>query len=187
MFDRLKSFLFEPKSIAPLVVFRIIFGLATFISTARFLYLGWVDLHFVNTQVQFKYFGFEWVQLATSSIMYVLHYLMLAASLGIVFGAFYRVSAIVFFISFTYCELIDITYYLNHYYFVSLIAFLLIWMPANAHFSWDASCLMLLCNQTSWLTSRFVKTCRSGFASFPKPKDWRPRGPGIAPPPIQTP
>ncbi|MDP3929059.1 MAG: HTTM domain-containing protein [Bacteroidota bacterium] len=138
MFDRLKSFLFEPKSIAPLVVFRIIFGLATFISTARFLYLGWVDLHFVNTQVQFKYFGFEWVQLATASIMYAIHYLMLAASLGIVFGAFYRVSAIMFFISFTYCELIDITYYLNHYYFVSLIAFLLIWMPANAHFSWDA-------------------------------------------------
>lgn len=138
MFARLKYFLFEPKSIAPLVVFRIIFGLATFISTARFLYLDWVDLHFVNTQVQFKYFGFEWVQLAPASIMYAIHYLMLAASLGVAFGAFYRVSAIVFFISFTYCELIDITYYLNHYYFVSLIAFLLIWMPANAHYSWDA-------------------------------------------------
>lgn len=137
MCKRLTNFIFEPHSIAPLVVFRIIFGLATFISTARFLYLDWVDLHFVNTQVQFKYFGFEWVKVASPIVMYAIHYLMLAASLGITFGAFYRLSAMVFFLAFTYCELIDITYYLNHYYFVSLIAFLLIWVPANAYFSVD--------------------------------------------------
>lgn len=138
MLRKLSNFFFEPHSIAPLVVFRIIFGLATLISTARFLYLDWVDLHFVHTQVQFKYFGFEWVQLAPAWVMYAIHYIMLAASLGIIFGAFYRVSATAFFLAFTYCELIDITYYLNHYYFVSLVAFLLIWVPANAHFSIDA-------------------------------------------------
>ncbi|MCG9880432.1 MAG: HTTM domain-containing protein [Bacteroidia bacterium] len=137
MLNRLNKLFFEPHSIAPLLVFRIIFGLATFISTARFLYLDWVDLHFISTQVQFKYFGFEWVKVAPAAVMYAIHYLMLAASLGVILGAFYRLSAITFFLLFTYCELIDITYYLNHYYFVSLVAFLLIWVPANANFSID--------------------------------------------------
>ncbi len=100
--------------------------------------LDWVDLHFVNTQVQFKYFGFEWVHLLQPNLMYALHVLMLVASLGIMLGAFYRISAIVFFVAFTYCELIDITYYLNHYYFVSIVAFVMCWLPANAAFSVDA-------------------------------------------------
>ncbi|MEM9051668.1 MAG: HTTM domain-containing protein, partial [Bacteroidota bacterium] len=39
---------------------------------------------------------------------------------------------------FSYVELIDITYYLNHYYYVSLVAFLLIFVPANRGFSFDA-------------------------------------------------
>jgi len=138
MFNRLKTHFFSPQSIAPLVVFRILFGLATLISTTRFLVLDWVDLHFVDTQVQFKYFGFEWVQLAPPVIMYAIHYLLILASLGIVFGAFYRISITLFFVLFTYCELIDITYYLNHYYFVSIVAFMLIWVPANAYFSYDS-------------------------------------------------
>jgi hypothetical protein len=121
----------------PLVSLRILFGAATFISTLRFMLLGWVDLHFVNTHVQFKYFGFEWVKVLPAHIMYAIHIAMLLASLGIMLGAFYRISAIVFFICFTYCELIDITYYLNHYYFVSLVACLLCLVPANANYSVD--------------------------------------------------
>jgi hypothetical protein len=123
---------------APLVSFRVLFGAATFISTLRFILLDWVDLHFVNTKVQFKYFGFEWVSLLEPNTMYALHILMLLTSLGILMGAFYRISAIVFFLTFTYCELIDITYYLNHYYFVSIIAFVMCWLPANVAFSVDA-------------------------------------------------
>ena len=45
----------------------------------------------------------------------------------------------VFFLGFTYVELLDVTTYLNHYYFVSLVAFLLVWLPANRHYSLDAS------------------------------------------------
>lgn len=137
--NKLTNILFKPVSIAPLVTFRILFGAATFISTLRFLLLGWVDLHFVNTQVQFKYFGFYWVDVLPANAMYFIHGLMLLASVGIMFGAYYRLAATVFFICFTYCELIDITYYLNHYYFVSVVSFLMIWVPANSWFSVDAN------------------------------------------------
>ncbi len=129
---------FSKKSIAPLVVFRILFGVATLFSTSRFLILGWVNLHFVATKVQFKYDGFEWVKLLPESYMYFIHFLMIIASIGIIFGAFYRICAVLFFLCFTYCELIDITYYLNHYYFVSLISFLMCFVPANAFYSIDA-------------------------------------------------
>ncbi len=137
--NKLTNILFKPVSIAPLVTFRILFGAATFISTLRFLLLGWVDLHFVNTQVQFKYFGFYWVDVLPANAMYFIHGLMLLASLGIMLGAYYRLAAAVFFLCFTYCELIDITYYLNHYYFVSVVSFLMIWVPANSWFSVDAN------------------------------------------------
>lgn len=106
-------------------------------STLRFWYLGWIEEHFIDTQITFKYFGFEWVQLLSPEGMYVLHALMLLGALGVWLGFFYRISASVFFLTFTYAWLIDLTYYLNHYYFVSIAAFLLILVPANRRFSLD--------------------------------------------------
>lgn len=124
--------------IEPLVTFRVVFGALMLLSTLRFLYLGWVEDHFIHTQFQFKYYGFEWVTLAPPFWMYALHGVLLLASIGILLGAFYRLAAVVFFLGFTYTQLIDLTYYLNHYYFVSLLSFLLIFLPANQAYAWDA-------------------------------------------------
>jgi hypothetical protein len=44
---------------------------------------------------------------------------------------------ILFFFSFTYIELIEKTTYLNHYYFISILSFLLVFLPANKCFSMD--------------------------------------------------
>ena len=52
-------------------------------------------------------------------------------------GLKYKTSIILFFLSFTYIELMDKTTYLNHYYFISILSFLLIFIPANAIFSVD--------------------------------------------------
>jgi hypothetical protein len=69
--------------------------------------------------------------------MYVLFILLLIACIFIIFGLFYRTNTILFFLIFTYIELIDKTNYLNHYYFISLISLLLILLPANSYFSLD--------------------------------------------------
>lgn len=63
---------------------------------------------------------------------------MTLAAVGVMFGAWYRVSSIVLFVAFTYVELIDKTYYLNHYYFVSIMAFMLALVPAHGAWSVDA-------------------------------------------------
>ena len=52
-------------------------------------------------------------------------------------GLKYRAAIICFFLSFTYIELMDKTTYLNHYYFISMLSFLMIFLPANASFSLD--------------------------------------------------
>ena len=136
--SNIQRWLEAPVSAAPLAVFRVIFGALMLGSTIRFLALGWVHEHFVAPQVHFKYFGFAWVEVLPPFWMYVVHGLMIVFAVGIMLGAFYRIAAIGFFLCFTYTELIDITYYLNHYYFVSLVSFLLILVPAHAYFSVDA-------------------------------------------------
>lgn len=124
--------------IYPLVTFRILFGLVMFLGTIRFLSLGWVADHYLEPIVHFTYYGFSWIKTGPVWFMYSIHAVMALASLGIMLGAYYRISSLIFFLTFAYTELIDITYYLNHYYFVSWVALLLIFLPANKFFSVDA-------------------------------------------------
>lgn len=131
-------FFYKKVNIAPLITFRVVFGALLVFSTARFMYLGWIKDHYLQPKLHFKYYGFEWITVASPNVMYVLHYVLLASALGIMLGFLYRIATILVFFIFTYTELIDITYYLNHYYFVSLVCFLLIFIPANQAFSIDA-------------------------------------------------
>jgi len=138
--DKLKDFLspFRQTSIAPLVIFRIIFGALMLFGTARFMLYGWVEDLYITPKFFFTYYGFDWVHPLNGNWMYLPFIVMLIASVGIIFGALYRYSATLFFICFTYVELLDKTNYLNHYYFVSLMAFILIFLPAHRYFSIDA-------------------------------------------------
>lgn len=137
MISRFTAYLRSPIHIAPLVIFRIMFGALMFISVTRFILKGWVYNMYVLPKMFFPYYGFEWVQPLPEAGMYLVFALLLLFSLGIMFGALYRLSATAFFILFTYVELIDKTNYLNHYYFVSLVSFLLIFLPAAHSFSVD--------------------------------------------------
>ncbi|HLT79707.1 MAG TPA: HTTM domain-containing protein [Cyclobacteriaceae bacterium] len=135
--NTLRSAWHEPVAIAPLVVFRIAFGLMMTVSVIRFWSNGWIRAFYIEPEVHFTYFGFEWVTAPGPTGMYALFTVMLASALGIMLGWRYRLSALLFFLSFTYVELIDKTYYLNHYYFVSLMALLLCFVPAHRGFSLD--------------------------------------------------
>lgn len=124
-------------SIAPLIIFRIIFGALMLFGATRFVLKGWVQELYIDPQYYFGYLGFEWVKPLEGQLMYIPFILMIFAALGILLGFFYRFSALLFFICFTYVELLDKSNYLNHYYFVSLMSFLMILVPANARLSID--------------------------------------------------
>lgn len=133
MLNKFHNFLNKETSAAPLISFRLIFGALMIFSTIRFMYLGWIEDHYVNPIFHFKYWGFEWVEPISSTGLYVVHFTMIISALLIMFakGIYYRMGAIALFLSFTYTELIDLTYYLNHYYFVSLICLVLIFLPSH--------------------------------------------------------
>ncbi len=135
--QRLKTYLSQPISIAPLATFRILFGTIMLVSVLRFMLRGWVTELYVKPTFFFTYFGFEWVKPLGEFGMYAVFVTMALATVGIALGAFYRISAITFFLTWTYVELLDVTNYLNHYYFVSLAAFLLVLVPANRYLSVD--------------------------------------------------
>lgn len=135
--ERLKPYLTAPVSAATLAVFRVIFGGMMLASVLRFMAKGWVTDLYVQPKLYFPYYGFEWVQPLSEAGMYGLFVLMALSALGMMLGLFYRASALLFFLSFTYVELIDKTNYLNHYYFVSVVALLLVLVPAHRHFSLD--------------------------------------------------
>lgn len=104
----------------------------------RFIAKGWVNDLYIQPKYHFGYLGFEWVKVLPDNWMYLPFILMIIAAIGILVGAFYRWSALLFFVCFTYVELLDKTYYLNHYYFVSLMSFIMLLVPANRMFSYDA-------------------------------------------------
>lgn len=123
------AFLFTEVSAAPLIVFRVAFGLMMFLSTVRFMANGWVDTLYVQPKFFFTFYGFEWVKPLGEAGMYTVFGLLLVTSLLIALGVFYRAAIVTFFLLFTYVELIDKTNYLNHYYFISVVSFLLCLLP----------------------------------------------------------
>ena len=136
--NRIQQLTTDQKDIAPLVSFRILFGLVMLYSAIRFVASGWVERLYIEPEFFFKFYGFEWVEPLGTVGMYAVFGVIALSALFIALGLFYRLAAIVFFLSFTYVELIDATNYLNHYYLVCLLAFILIFLPANASFSLDA-------------------------------------------------
>lgn len=132
-----RAWLDEPAGIAPLATMRVVLGGMLLFSTLRFLALGWVNDHYICPKFHFKYYGFEWVPDLPATGLYIVHILLAVSSLCVMLGYRYRIAALLQFVLFTYTELIDLTYYLNHYYFVSIATALLVIVPANRAFSID--------------------------------------------------
>lgn len=131
-----KSYINKEVSAAPLALFRVGFGIMMLFSIVRFWYHGWIEKLYVDPTWHFSYYGFEWVQ-PLGEWTYALFILCGLSAFMVAIGLRYRVAIILFFLSFTYIELMDKTTYLNHYYFISILSFLLIFLPAHARFSID--------------------------------------------------
>ncbi len=133
----IRTYLNRNTEAAPLAVFRILFGVMLFSSLVRFWANGWIEQLYLEPQFHFSYYGFTWVQ-PLGDFTYVLFAVCGISALLVAVGYKYRISIILFFLSFTYIELMDKTTYLNHYYFISCLSFLMIFLPANRYFSFDA-------------------------------------------------
>ena len=132
----MREYFKSTKAAEPLAVFRIGFGLMMLYSIMRFYFMGWIEKVYVLPSFHFKYYGFEWVP-KIGEYTYLLFFICAISSIMITIGYKYRLAIVSFFICFTYIELLEKTVYLNHYYFISILSFLLIFLPLNAIFSVD--------------------------------------------------
>ncbi len=130
--------LFQPIDIASLVYFRIAFGAIMIWEVWRYFTKGWISRYWIDPVMNFTYYGFHWVQPLPGIGMYLLWAAMGLWALGMMVGWYYRLCATLFFLGFTYSFLLEQARYLNHFYLVCLISFLLIFMPAHRAFSVDA-------------------------------------------------
>jgi hypothetical protein len=135
--QRLLERAFAPVDIASLVWFRIAFGAVMIWEVVRYFQKGWIPAYYIEPEFHFTYYGFGWVTPWPGQGMYI-HFVVLGlAAFGIMAGLWYRLSAAVFFAGFAYVFLLDQAYYLNHFYLITLVALLLVFLPAHRAFSLD--------------------------------------------------
>ena len=135
---RLKSNLFATVDGSFLSVFRIGFGVIMFLEVLRYWFNDWIRWLYIEPTFYFKYYGFEWIEPWPGDGMYYHFAVMGILAIFISIGFLYRISTALFFLAFSYVFLLDQTRYLNHFYLVMLVSFLLIVAPAHRHFSIDA-------------------------------------------------
>lgn len=119
-----------PVDGAPLVALRLVFAGLILFNTVRFVGYGWVETQVVDPLVTFPFEWFAW--LPRPNLMQA-YGLFAAMAMGAVLMLVNRprLGALLFVLPFTYVELLDKTNYLNHYYFVSLMAGLFVFLPSR--------------------------------------------------------
>lgn len=130
--------LFAPVDLASLAIFRMAFGALMTFEALNYLAQGWVRSQFMAPEFHFTYFGFGWVHPWPGDGMMIHFWVLAVAALGIALGFFYRIATVIFFLGFTHVFLIDAAEYLNHFYLICLVSFLLIFLPAHRLWSLDA-------------------------------------------------
>ncbi len=130
--------LFEPVDNASIVLFRIAFGAIMFWEVWRYIGYDWIKPSFIDPKFNFPFLGFGWLSPLPGAGMYMLFFVLGILAILITIGLWYRVSAALFFVGFSYVFLLDRTYYLNHFYLICLLSFLMIFIPAHRDLSFDS-------------------------------------------------
>lgn len=138
IWSRLLGGAFAGEDAGALAVFRILWGLLMAVDAYRYIALGRVERYFIEPTFFFKYIGFEWVEPLPDPWMHGVFWLMLGAGVAVALGFAYRLASVAIFVTHTYIILIEATFYLNHTYLMSVLAFVMIFLPANRALSVDA-------------------------------------------------
>ncbi len=98
---------------------------------------NWAETYFSGDHVvwNFPYPGFEWMRAMPEGWMNLVGAVMGIAALSLAIGFYHRVASALLFFSWTYLWMLEEGLFNNHYYLMSLVAWLLIWMPASERYS----------------------------------------------------
>lgn len=118
----------------------IVFWALTYVKTVSYggEKLPLYELVFLRPNFLFKYAGFEWVKL-WPGIGIALHFhVTIIAGIMLAMGLFTRFSAAILSLSIAYVLLVERQIYVNHYYLLSCLAGLMVFLPAGRRLSVDS-------------------------------------------------
>lgn len=129
--------LLTPVDAASVAVFRCAFGALVACDALRYLHGGKIDAQFIKPALHFTYLYLDFVQPLPGRWMYAYFWFQLVLAALVSVGLFYRIATVLLFLAYSYFFLLEQAIYMNHYYLIALLAFLLIWIPAHRTFSVD--------------------------------------------------
>jgi hypothetical protein len=133
----ISKYLLKTTHAAPLAIFRLATGCMLFFGIVRFWLNGWIHELYIKPKYFFSFYGFDFIK-PLGNYTYLLFIICAVAAIMVAIGFWYRQAIVILFLSFTYIELMDKSTYLNHYYFNTLVLFLMMFLPAHRYFSVDA-------------------------------------------------
>lgn len=127
------NLLFSKIDNSQIIVFRIFFGLLMAVECWGSIGTGWVKETFVDPDFTFSFIGFEWTWFMLGDFMYYFYGFLGVLGIMIMLGAFYRVSTILFALGWSLVYFMQKEHYNNHYYLVMLVAWFMVFIPANRY------------------------------------------------------
>ncbi|MBC6401513.1 MAG: HTTM domain-containing protein [Ekhidna sp.] len=119
------DFLFYKASNRQLALLRIIIGVWFWVDLISMLVSGYVKEAYINSEMNFPFYGFEWITPLPGFGMYILFATLILAVSGIIFGYQTRLCLGYFIVGFGYVFMCDIVYTLNKFYLFLVLAFVL--------------------------------------------------------------
>jgi vitamin K-dependent gamma-carboxylase len=129
---------FAPVDGASIAVLRIALGLILLWDVLHYFQTDWIATYWIKPRYHFGYWPLEFLRPLPGAGMYLLFAVLGFLALCIALGCLYRMSIALFWLGFTYTTLLEQTRYLNHFYLVSLLCFVLIFVPAHRQWSLDS-------------------------------------------------
>lgn len=129
-----------------MALFRIGYGAIMLWEVTRYFDHGWIKSYYTGKTLYFHYPGFSWVKPWPSLELMEAHFIVMGVlAFMVTVGFLYRFAAPSLAVVFSYIYLLEQARYLNHFYFVILVALTMIFVPAHRSYSVD-----------SWLKRRFA-------------------------------
>ena len=123
--------------ISLLVYLRIAVGITICFWAKSFLDNNLYAILFQQPRFLFKYAGFEWVKLWPGDGIYWHFVITMIAGIFMAVGFLTRISAAILCASIAYVLLVERSIYVNHYYLLSCVAGLFVFLPSDRAFSID--------------------------------------------------
>jgi len=145
----MQNFLFKKIDNAPLIVFRILFGLLVVLESWGAIITGWIRRTLVAPQFTFNFIHLDFLQPLPGNGMYIYFAIMGIFGIGIMLGYRYKISMIGFTVLWAGVYLMQKSSYNNHYYLLFLLNIIMCFLPANKNLSLDTK--LNYTEKTDWM------------------------------------